>query len=128
MRAFSARTNTTSYVPSGTSGGSAQGGNTTGGTSSSTSGGSASGGTLATGGQPATWDAGGESTEYSDCFMTFDGGSNPGDLGENYEGSNFNGGGDAAMPEDIEAAIKAALVPGGRLYIDGGNPLEEVEL
>lgn len=26
------------------------------------------------------------------------------------------------------AAIKAALVPGGKLYIDGGNPLREVEL
>lgn len=68
---------------------------------------------LRTGGQPATWDAGGESTEYSDCFITFDGGSNPGDLGENYEGSNFNGGGEAAMPEDIEAAIKAALFRAG---------------
>ena len=26
------------------------------------------------------------------------------------------------------AAIKAALIPGGRLYVDGGDPLREVKL
>lgn len=60
--------------------------------------------------RPATWHKEGEEAyEYADVFVTFDGGANPGPAGENYEGSDFGGAGEAALPEDIEAAIKLTL-------------------
>jgi hypothetical protein len=58
----------------------------------------------------ATWRREGDkTTEYSDAFVTFDGGSDPGPAGERYEGCDFYGAGEYALPEDIEREIKAAL-------------------
>lgn len=64
----------------------------------------------------ATWDGGGESTEYSDVFMTFDGGSDPGPEGEQIEGSHFGGVDEHPLPADIEREIKRQLCRAGLRY------------
>lgn len=60
--------------------------------------------------RPATWHRDANTTyEYADVFITFDGGSDHGARGENYEGSDFWGDGEGRLPEDIEDAIRLAL-------------------
>lgn len=56
----------------------------------------------------ATWD-GGAGTDYSDTFLTFDAGDDPGADGAHIMGSDFGAEGDRAMPADIEREIKRAL-------------------